>query len=254
MLVHGSYYSDVLKRKKSFMAVLPKTPRGEIVSVVLLHGAGTDETEWAENAPLTKLADEHDVAFFCPSGENSFYTDQVYDELFGTALGSEFVRVMRRYFSVPDDRAHTAIAGFSMGGYGACRLGLRYPELYCAIGAFSPAFIFYKRNRHEPLFERVFVRGLEGSENDCAHLYETLLSSRPDLIPWIRLRCGDGDPLLKPIREFFDFVRSLNENEDVTLEVSSGFHDFSLWGPDLSVFCAELDERIHVGRKICRSR
>ena len=250
MITHGSYYSDVLKRKKPFLAVLPEAPSEGTIVVVLLHGVGMDETDWAENAPLSEMADTYDVAFLCPSGENSFYTDQAYDELHGTALGEEFIDVMRRYFSLPNDRAHTAIAGLSMGGYGACRLGLRYPERYCAIGAFSPAFIFYKRNRHDPMFERVFVRGLEGTENDCAYLYDRLRTQDAELVPWMRLACGEDDPLLAPTREFYDAVKASNPKEDITLVVKPGFHDFSLWRSDLERFCVELDRRIHVNSSV----
>lgn len=250
MIAHGSYYSEVLKRKKPFLAVLPAAPSENTIVVVLLHGVGMDETDWAENAPLSEMANTYDVAFLCPAGENSFYTDQAHDELHGTAIGEEFIDVMRRYFSLPKDRGHTAIAGLSMGGYGACRLGLCYPERYCAIGAFSPAFIFYKRNRHDPMFERVFVRGLEGTENDCAHLYNCLRARDSALVPWMRLACGEDDPLLTPTREFYDAVKASNPDEDITLVIKPGFHDFSLWRSDLELFCAELDRRIHVNASV----
>src|SRR5205823_5770656 len=42
-----------------------------------------------------------------------------------------------RRFRTLANRAHRAIAGFSMGGYGAVALAARHPDLFAAVGGFS---------------------------------------------------------------------------------------------------------------------
>ena len=47
--------------------------------------------------------------------------------------------VIEQKYSVYTNRAHTAIAGLSMGGRESLYIGIKMPKHFCAIGAFSPA-------------------------------------------------------------------------------------------------------------------
>lgn len=233
MIMHGNYVSTVLSSKRPFTAVLPEARDIATKTLVLLHGVGTDENEWLINTPLQEWADDKNVIFLCPNGGNEFYTDHGPDQRFGEALGNEFLQKMTLAFDLPSEPGRTGIAGFSMGGYGAIRLGLRYPH-YSMIGGFSPAFIFYKRNRADPTFRRVFTEGLENSTNDCAYLYQQRSKSTHP-VPRIMLTCGDTDPLDQYTRAFFQTVKPIDAGP-VTYQQQHGFHDFSLWRPALREF------------------
>lgn len=226
----GKYFSEILNRKKSFVSVFPnKLGAGELIkSIILLHGIQGDETDWITNVCLEKLADKYNLSFLCPSAENSFYTDHENGDLFGTALGEEFYKKMHESFPISKRREDNGIVGFSMGGYGALRLGLKYSKLYSYIGAFSPALIFYKRYRNDALFNKVFSMGLEDSENDIKSLYNKF--SKDDKMD-IYLTCGDKDPLDKYTQELYNFLK--DENANVDYVQNSGFHDFTLWHVDL---------------------
>jgi S-formylglutathione hydrolase FrmB len=56
-----------------------------------------------------------------------------------TAVIQDLVGDVQRTFRVIDDRKGRVIAGLSMGGYGALRFVLKYPEMFAAAGLLSPA-------------------------------------------------------------------------------------------------------------------
>lgn len=234
MIIQGTYTSKILNSKRPFVAVLPEPINKQTRVVFLLHGVATDETEWLINVPLEQWAKSHNIAFLCPNGGNTFYTDHADGENYGEAIGDEFYHVMAELLPLNMDYANTSIAGFSMGGYGAIRLGLKYPH-YHQIGGFSPAFIFYKRHRDDPLFKEVFSKGLEGSDNDCVQLYQNRLDG--DLpVPTISLYCGDQDPLDEQTQNFYHQVTAIKGHHPLAYYQQTGFHDFSLWLPALDQF------------------
>ncbi|GCF94703.1 tributyrin esterase [Enterococcus florum] len=235
MYIQGSYYSTVLQRSKSYVAILPEKIPREVRVVFLLHGIGSDERTWALNVPLIEYSEKYNVAFFCPAGENSFYTDHADGENYGEAIGKEFYEVIKSLYQLNFERKNVQIAGFSMGGYGAVLLGLRYSELYSRIGAFSPAFVFYKKERKEVHYQKVFSKGDQGSENDCLFQYKKLLNQRKE-IPAIQFSCGKEDPLCEQTVKVIDQIKALDSNAPITFYLQAGFHDFSLWSKDLVRF------------------
>lgn len=245
MYVHGNYVSEVLGGKRNYLAIIPNQPNEKTRVLFLLHGFGTDELEWSCNTPLVDWTEQFNVAFFCPTGGNNFYTDHANGEYYGKALGEEFRNLMQQFYRLNFAKENTAIAGFSMGGYGAIRLGLAYPEYYSFIGGFSPAFVFYKRKRNNPNFNLVFSKGLEDTENDCLYLYKQLLKEGSQLAP-IRLACGEDDPLDVYTQEFYQGVLRLDAKADITYVQQPGFHDFGLWSKDLLRFLNEWTKNVEV--------
>lgn len=235
MYIHGTYYSSVLHRNKSYVAVLPQKITKEVRVIFLLHGIESDENTWALNVPLIQYAEKYNTAFFCPSAENSFYTDHADGENYGEAIGKEFYEVMKALYQLNFARMNVQIAGFSMGGYGAALIGLRYSELYSRIGAFSPAFVFYKKERREAHYQQVFSKGDYGSENDCVFQYKKLLGQKK-AIPPIHFSCGTEDPLFKQTELVIDQIKSLDPRAAISFYPQAGFHDFTLWNSDLVRF------------------
>ncbi|WP_054662684.1 alpha/beta hydrolase [Lacticaseibacillus camelliae] len=233
MIIEGSYFATALSRHQDYVAVLPKQLSPETHIMFLLHGVNANEKTWLVNTPLPDLANQHNIAFFCPTGENSFYTDHMDGEDYGVAVGEQFYQAMRATFNLRFTYLNTAIAGYSMGGYGAVKLGLQFPY-YSQIGGFSPAFIFYKRHRDDPVFKHVFVKGLEGSENDAVYLFQQRQTAGGP-VPATHLYCGDADPLDAHTRAFKQAVDEIAPGT-VTYKQQQGFHDFSLWRPALVDF------------------
>ena len=60
-----------------------------------------------------------------PSGDNSFYIDQLLpNQEYGKFIGQELVEITRRAFPLAHKREETILAGLSMGGFGLYLYGL----------------------------------------------------------------------------------------------------------------------------------
>lgn len=121
------------------LIALPPADRTPAGSLYLLHGAGCDPDTWRQICNLQALAGSIRRVIIVPSpGPHSWYIDS--PTTAGVAAASFLVDEL-----VPHvDRMHPAaarsrwISGFSMGGYGALRIGLANPHVFSAVGALSP--------------------------------------------------------------------------------------------------------------------
>jgi len=131
-----------------------------------LHGLGGDETNWVEGGKLDKTADALGIEAIVvmPDGDDGFYVDspkQVdYDACMKDGAGLFFpqrkkhstcVRASKyetyitkdlvawvdaTYRTIPKRDAR-AIAGLSMGGFGALQLAMRHPDMFVAAASHS---------------------------------------------------------------------------------------------------------------------
>lgn len=124
-------------------------PQGGWPVVYLLHGLGGNQGDWlvAGNVQTTLDALIADgtvkpMLLVMPAAGNNWYvntravggTDDV-----EIAITDELRAKIEAGFPVRTDQGGRAIAGLSMGGGGALRLGIGHPDLYAAIAALSPA-------------------------------------------------------------------------------------------------------------------
>jgi enterochelin esterase-like enzyme len=110
----------------------------------LLHGHGQDLYAWVNFGHIQPTADEliahgeiPPAIIVMPDAGMTWYVDR--KEKMETAVIQDLVGDVQRTFRVIDDRKGRVIAGLSMGGYGALRFVLKYPEMFAAAGLLSPA-------------------------------------------------------------------------------------------------------------------
>ena len=86
-----------------------------------------------------------------PAGENTFYINRHADgSVYGNYeefLCKELIEKTRAAFPLSHDRDKTYIGGFSMGGYGALRNGIKYSETFGKIAVFAGALHFFERDK-----------------------------------------------------------------------------------------------------------
>jgi S-formylglutathione hydrolase FrmB len=113
--------------------------------------------------------------------------------------------VERRYRAAPA-RASRAVAGLSMGGYGALKFGLKYPELFAlaaSMSGFVPAASWRTEADLIPSesIRRSLVQTFGDGDNptkrtnDLVRLVRELPAERIALLPFLYLDCGTEDPL-----------------------------------------------------------
>lgn len=116
--------------------------------VYFLPGMFNDRTSWAAprygNIPQTleDLMRQGRVPEFVivhPDGQNSFYTNSLNGERnFEDLIVRELTQEVESRFRISKNRGHRAIAGVSMGAYGALKIAFKHPDRYASSAGISP--------------------------------------------------------------------------------------------------------------------
>ena len=148
-LTRDKVASSLLGRDIPFTVYLPDGYQASPSSypvIYLLHGAGGDENEWAKKGGAVETLDGQikrrqmrpAVVVMPTFGPASWYADGAAEKA-ESAMMEELIPYVESKYKVGNQRAQRAIAGLSMGGYGALNISLHYPERFCAAGIISPA-------------------------------------------------------------------------------------------------------------------
>jgi S-formylglutathione hydrolase FrmB len=172
-LVTQKLQSAALGVEKSVVVYLPRgydtEPERRYPVFYYLHGLGGDETNWSKSGKLGEAADQLglDAIVVMPDGDDSFYVDSRlpidYDKCmkdgsglflpgkqdpattcvrarkYETYIVKDLVGWVDSTYRTITTREARAIAGLSMGGFGAMELGLRHHELFSAAASHSGA-------------------------------------------------------------------------------------------------------------------
>ncbi len=146
-----SFESDSIHGPAQFSVFTPPsyaTSETSYPVVYFLHGLFNDHTSWTidRHGDIPRLLDERmtsgqlaEMVLVFPDGGRSFYTNyhdgtMKYEDL----IVDELPGHIERNFRVKPGRASRGIAGTSMGGYGALKIAMRFPERYQAVAVHSP--------------------------------------------------------------------------------------------------------------------
>ena len=256
VLFRGDIKCKSLQRRTSISVILPSDnihflqDKEEIVpqpykTLYFLHGLyGSDDIVLA-NTSLQKFAEDNGIAIVIPCGDNSFYVDnEKAHAYYGEYVGQELLDITRNIFPLSDKREDTFIAGFSMGGYGAIRNGLKYSQNFSKIGMISSALItdeicsYVDDNnvlRSKDFYESVFgdLDKIRNSDKDPKHLIETC-----ENIPEIYMACGIDDFLFDKNADFYKFLRS--KDIDATFVGDEGEHTWEFCDKYIKEFIKTL--------------
>jgi S-formylglutathione hydrolase FrmB len=167
-----------------------------------------------------------------PGVGNSFYADMVHGERFWTYVSEELPALVRMIFPLSSARGNNFVAGLSMGGYGALKLGLRKPECFAAAASLSGALdmAWNVLDSEVPFvsFSDIFgdVTKVKNSDNDLFAVVERLKTAKKD-IPRLYQACGVDDFLYDQNIRFRDHVRQLGL--DLVYEEGPGEHTWEFW-------------------------
>jgi S-formylglutathione hydrolase FrmB len=220
-----SYYSPALGKAQRAVAIVPEGAVAPYKPLLLLHGLSDDESIWTRRTSIERYVEGKPWVVVMPDGGRGFYTDAVEGFAYGTAIGKELPDLMEKWLPLSKD---WAVGGLSMGGYGAVRLALTYPERFKSAHSHSGA-MDYAHDRVPDTdtpwgkeYARIVGAMPGGGPNDLYHLASTA-SARPRL----RIDCGTEDFLLQSNRGFDKHLKSLSWGH--VYEEHSGGHDWTYW-------------------------
>lgn len=250
------FQSEALGQERFFNILLPadyeaSTRRYPVL--YLLHGLGDDHTAWSFMTNLSGYAAEHEVLIVMPDAGRSFYVNSAADPKakFEDFIVKDLVAYVDSHFRTIPLRRARAVAGLSMGGYGAAFLGLKHYRRFAAIGAFSGAVGIARSAPANPANAEAEKRtrslqalfGPPGSPERTGRDPFTLLEKVPPAeMPMLYIACGGQDFLLAQNRDFVELL-ARNKIPYEYREYSPRAHTWDFWDDQVRIFLGMLAER-----------
>jgi len=232
-LIQCDFYSETLQLSTSMNVILPQPARDRYPVLFLLHGLSDDHTTWLRRTSIERYVEPLGLAVVMPAVQHSFYTDMAHGGSYWTFISQELPALARGFFPLSDAREETFAAGLSMGGYGAFKLALSFPERFAAAASLSGALDQAGGMRHvDPAWrlemENVYgdLGRVAGGPNDTMALAAQVARSEGPK-PRLYQCCGTEDFLYDQNLRFRDHALALGL--DLTYEEGPGEHDWGYW-------------------------
>lgn len=230
-LRHLTLYSPALRGRGDVSLFVPPgmDASRRIPVVVLLHGVYGSHWCWFYKGGAHRTALElirqgriRPMLLAAPSdglrGDGTGYLPGR-DQDFEGWIGKDVLQCVEEMFA--PSGADFLLAGLSMGGYGALRLGAKYPQRFSGISAHSAITV--------PGQFREFVRDTSAFQAADEHEFDPLywLERNRAQLPAIRFDCGQDDTLLAGNEALHQAL--LQRGISHSFEVFPGDHNWTYW-------------------------
>lgn len=227
-------HSKALARQVSYTAIVPEASEagpGPYHVLYQLHGASDDYATWLTGSNIVRYTTKMPFVVVFPDGAREYWLNTGLHERYEDFLINDLTAHIHNTFNVRTGKA--AIGGLSMGGYGALRLSLKYPQLFASVWAHSAA-----------LWTPTEVRERRVIENESAWVNINDIAQAAvgcDDLPVISFDCGTEDFLITHNRQFHNYLQELGLPH--TYKEHPGHHGWDYW--DIHVREA-LDQHMRV--------
>jgi len=242
------FFSKVLTVASTVNVILPEAnqgigmgaSRGESLPAVLylLHGYSDDHSIWMRRTSVERYAANHHLAVIMPAVNHSFYCNEAHGERYWDYVSEELPETMRQFLRISGKPEETFVAGLSMGGYGAMRLALTYPERFAAAASFSGAVEIqgiFDRHQEDGTASRIFgdLQKIDGTEYDLFHLMKKNAAAPKK--PRLYVSCGTKDFLYNAHQKF---IPALQENgwAVTRYDEPDTVHEWGFWDREIKKF------------------
>ncbi len=249
--IQCNFYSQTLGFETSVNVILPgdsktqerKFDRGHKLkypTLYLLHGLSDNYSVWARRSSIERYVRDLNIAVVMPDAGRSFYTDMKHGYDYYTFISKELPTMVESFFPLSPKREDRFIAGLSMGGYGALKIGLSNPESFAAaasmsgavdIGSIANKFIEEDNAHSQKEFYNIFgdLSQFHSGPNDLFSLSNKC--SKSELKPKIYLSCGTEDFLYEDNLRFKSHLEGLPF--DFTYSERPGDHHWHFWDSEI---------------------
>ena len=237
--------------KMNYSVYLPEdyaTSQRSYPVVYLLHGFSDDETGWIQFGQANQIMDKGiregripACILIIPDGKVTWYCNS-YDKrnLWEDNFVNEFIPFVEKEYRIRAKKEYRAIAGLSMGGYGALKLSMRHTDLFtCCVALSSATFsdkeiVDQKDAEYDNYFGNIYGNALKGDArltdawkaNNPLHLiHDVPLDKLKSVKYWID--CGDDDFLFNGNSLLHIEMRQLGIPHEY--RVRDGAHQWSYW-------------------------
>ncbi len=252
-VIVDSAFAPSLNRWTKFTVLLPSgyRPSDRSPVIYLLHGLNGSFKEWSARTNLRTYALAYRMVIVMPDAGASWYVNarSAGHDRFEDFVVYDLPRIVASKYGIDTGRA--AIAGYSMGGYGAIMLALRHPHQFRFAGSLSGAIDFprgaesYRAGaspQNVKVFQEVFGKDPDWFYDEHDILQLATLAEREEL-PYLYFAAGiqDGFATFLPAhRKLMDLLRA----RDIAYEYheTPGKHDWAFWDREVQPLLRKAGE------------
>jgi S-formylglutathione hydrolase FrmB len=244
------FHSASLDRDMHYRVLLPLSYEngGRFPVLYLLHGIYGDYKNWDSMTGLENYTKNFHAIIVMPDADNSWYTNSatVAADKFEDYIAKDLIAEIDDKYRTIHDGHQRAVAGLSMGGYGAVKLGIKYPELFAFAGSLSGAFnapANLDALRPDFRTKLLEVFGGEGSptrqQND---VFLLLNAPHQNPYPYFYLACGSADFFLETNRALTQQLSSRNLAYEY--HETAGGHTWEYWDQALPALLRAIGDKL----------
>lgn len=244
------FHSASLDRDMHYRVLFPLSYEngGRFPVLYLLHGIYGDYKNWDTMTGLENYTKNFHAIIVMPDADNSWYTNSatVAADKFEDYISKDLIAEIDNKYRTIHDGHQRAISGLSMGGYGAVKLGVKYPELFAFAGSLSGAFnapVNLDVLRPDFRTKLLEVFGGEGSptrrQND---VFLLLNAPHQNPYPYFYLACGSADFFLETNHALTQQLSSRNLAYEY--HETAGGHTWEYWDQALQPLLRAVGDKL----------
>lgn len=255
-VVKDSLSSTSIDATSAVNIVLPdgyRTSNDRYSTMYLLHGFNGDQSSWIINSRLIEFAKQFRLIIVCFDAKNSWYANS-YSQPFARyedLLVKDIIPYIDKRYRTHAVKQHRSVCGLSMGGYGAIKYGLKYPEMFGFAAGISSAIQFPAGLEDSAIVARrsaasnASVRSAFGAlrnsrwnENDVFFLARNADTA---LLPYFYLSAGSQDGIPEVVTQMHELA-GIFRIRKIAFEMheSPGAHDWLFWNSELQTVLSKL--------------
>lgn len=227
--------SNALGQRVDMSVFVPENATASMPVVILLHGVYGSHWAWSVKGKAHLTAQRlildgqiQSMILAMPSdglyGDGSGYVPH-HNANFEQWIVEEVPQVLQEQFQVVTSKSPLFISGLSMGGYGALRLGAKYPQVFQGFSGLSSITQFEQMQQFVSNFVQLQKDALEQDG-----VLEWMLKNRA-LLPPFRFDCGSEDILIDANRQLHAAL--IQQEIAHVYEESPGGHEWPYWEHNL---------------------
>jgi enterochelin esterase-like enzyme len=240
VVVSREFDSPALQRKWTYAVYLPdgyerSTLRYPVL--YLLHGHGGGLYDWVNLGHIQQTVDaliaHGDIPptiIVMPDAGSTWYVDR--KEKMETAVIHDLVGDAEHTFHAIGARDGRLVAGLSMGGYGALRFALKYPEMFASAALLSPAIY----DPEPPQTSGARKAGVFGAPDFDSQVWKDLnypalwdaFLAKKIAVP-MYINSGDDDSLFIEAEATRLYSLLRKNGQPAQLRIVDGAHDWQVW-------------------------
>lgn len=254
-VVEVHHQSNLMKREMPYRIIFPakynRDKQMRFPVVYLIHGLTGHFNDWTDKTKIAQYAAKYDFIIVMPEGGNGWYSDNVSipNDKYESYFIKEFINEIDKKYRTISDRKHRAVAGLSMGGYGALKFALKYPDKFILAGSFSGALDAPSRLKNSPnardSINEVFGDDENQSRkaNDIFKLLGEKSAEQLKELPFLYIDCGTEDYLIQTNREFTAILTERKIPHE--FRQLPGVHNWIYWDSQVQEFLQVAEKIIN---------